>query len=171
MEETLEGSVEAPRAIGRWVIDPVHSQVGFTVIDRADLKIIGGRFTDFSGEVLVGDDGRATISGVLKVASVNTDDDERDHDLRSADYLDAHAHPEFRLEASEIDWRPDGSVAIDGSFSLRGPCEPIRLEGELIGVGRDGKGDERVAVITSGSLHWGALEVRLTLGASAIRDA
>jgi polyisoprenoid-binding protein YceI len=171
MEETLEGSAEAPLALGRWVIDPVHSQVGFTVIDSADLKIIGGRFTNFTGELVVDDDGQATISGVLKVASVSTDEDERDQDLRSADYLDADSHPEFRLEASEIDWRPDGSIAIDGSFSLRGRSEPIRLEGELIGVGRDGKGNERVALITSGSLRWGALEARLTLGASAIHDA
>jgi polyisoprenoid-binding protein YceI len=170
MEETLEGLAEAPLAVGRWVIDPVHSQVGFTVIDSADLKIIGGRFTDFSGEILVEDDSKAMISGALKVASLSTDEDERDQDLRSADYLDADAHPEFRLEASEIDWRRDGSVAIDGSFSLRGPSEPIRLEGELVGVGRDGKGNDRVALITSGSLRWGALEVRLTLGASAVRD-
>jgi hypothetical protein len=86
MEETLEGLAEAPLAVGRWVIDPVHSQVGFTVIDSADLKIIGGRFTDFSGEILVDDDSKAIVSGALKVASLSTDEDERDQDLRSADY-------------------------------------------------------------------------------------
>lgn len=170
MQEALQGSAEKPLADGRWVIDPVHSQVGFTVIDPDDLKIIAGRFTDFSGEVLVGEDGRSTISGALKVASINTDNEERDQDLRSPDYLDAGVHPEFRLEASEINWSPEGSVTIDGSFLLRGRSESVRLQGELIGVGRDGKGSERVALITSGSLRWAALEVRLMLGASAIRD-
>lgn len=56
MYEPLQGSVQTPLAAGRWVIDPVHSQVAFTVLDRDDLKIVGGRFTDFSG----GDPGRRT---------------------------------------------------------------------------------------------------------------
>jgi polyisoprenoid-binding protein YceI len=170
MEETLQGSVATPLAPGRWAIDRVHSQVGFTVIDSADLKIIAGRFTDFRGELLVDDAGKVTISGVLKVESVNTDNDDRDQDLRSADYLDVDTYPEFRLEPSEMRWRSDGSLAIDGFFAFRGLAEVIPLTGELIGVGRDGKGNERVALLMSGSLSWGALEVRITLGASAIHD-
>jgi hypothetical protein len=47
MQEALQGSAEKPLAVGRWVIDPVHSQVGFTVIDPDDPKVIAGRFTDF----------------------------------------------------------------------------------------------------------------------------
>ena len=171
MEATLESSAKAPLGVGCWTIDPVHSVVSFTAIDPDDLKIIGGRFTDFSGKLDVEETGKTTVSGALKVASIATDEDERDQDLLSGDYLDADAHPEFRLEASEVNWGPDRSVTVEGSFSLRGPSEPIRLEGDLIGVGRDGKGNERVALITTGSHRWGALDVRLTLGVSAIRDA
>lgn len=110
-----------------------------------------------AGEILVDEQGRSTISGVLKVASVSTADDDRDQDLRSVDYLDAEAYPEFCLEASTIDWHPNGAVAIDGFFSLRTSPEQIQLEGEVIGVGRDGKGNEQVALITSGSLRWDRL--------------
>ncbi|HEY1319736.1 MAG TPA: YceI family protein, partial [Streptosporangiaceae bacterium] len=40
---------------GTWTIDPVHSEVGFTVRHMMVSKV-RGRFTSFSGEIVTGAD-------------------------------------------------------------------------------------------------------------------
>ena len=45
---------------GKWSIDPVHSEVGFSVRHMMVSKV-RGRFTEFSGELVTGEIGRAHV--------------------------------------------------------------------------------------------------------------
>src|SRR5260370_33451195 len=65
-------------------IDPVHSNVGFAVRHLA-VSTVHGRFNDFSGSILFDDKdpSKSSVDVVIKTTSINTDNSNRDNDLRS----------------------------------------------------------------------------------------
>ncbi|WP_067667200.1 YceI family protein [Nocardia miyunensis] len=116
---------------GTWVIDPAHSNLGFTVRHLMVSKV-RGRFSDFSGKLVVSEDGTAHAEAQIQVASITTDNEQRDAHLRSADFFKAEEFPvatfttsEFRIQQGEFD--------VDGEFTIRGVTKPITLEVEFFG--------------------------------------
>jgi polyisoprenoid-binding protein YceI len=72
----------------KWVIDPSHSSVTFSVRHLMISKVKGS-FGSFSGEAEVGEglSGNKLI-GTVDVTTINTNDANRDGHLRSADFFD-----------------------------------------------------------------------------------
>ena len=117
---------------GTWHIDPVHSEVSFTVRHLMISKV-RGRFGDFAGTIVIGDeplDARVEASVVL--ASIDTGNSTRDDHVRSADFFDVDRYPELTYRSTGI--RPDGDdFVIDGELSLHGVTRPVALTVELTG--------------------------------------
>ncbi|MGF6885786.1 polyisoprenoid-binding protein YceI [Nocardia sp. GAS34] len=117
---------------GTWVIDPAHSTLGFSVRHLMVSKV-QGRFSDFSGELVVNEDGTAHASVQIKVDSVTTDNDQRDAHLRTADFFKAEEFPVATFTATGI--RPDGEdFTAEGDFTIRGNTKPVKLNVEFLGV-------------------------------------
>jgi polyisoprenoid-binding protein YceI len=155
--------------LGTWQIDPVLSTVGFEVRDMAHLfGTVRGRFTDYDGVLTVTPDG-ARASGTIRVASLTTDHDRRDEDLRSSQYLDAAASPEMRFETERFDVAADGTVHVAGRLDLKGTASDVELDGRVLGTGIDHTGTERLAIAVEGALPFGPMQVRLVVDVSAVR--
>jgi polyisoprenoid-binding protein YceI len=127
----IEG-VELPPA-GTYTIDPVHSSVEFVV--RHLLSKARGRFTEFSGEVVVGDtveDSSASVD--IVAASVNTNQEMRDNHLKSGDFLVTEDHPTITFRSKAI--RPTGgsTFELDGDLTIRGITKLVTLESEFGGT-------------------------------------
>ncbi len=80
---------------GTWTVEPMHSEVGFSV-RHLGLSKVRGRFNTFSGSVVVGADAAASsVSAVVDLASVDTNNEQRDDRLLqrrdpSADAVPVH---------------------------------------------------------------------------------
>src|SRR6476661_5667132 len=72
---------------GTWVIDPVHSTVGFTVRHLMVSKV-RGTFEDFSGQITIAEDGTPSVQSEIAVDSVNTKNEQRDGHIKSADFFE-----------------------------------------------------------------------------------
>jgi len=71
---------------------------------------VRGRFTDFQGTVEVGNDASsAKARGTIKVASIDTGEQQRDTHLRSADFFDVDASPEITFESTRVEPLDDNS--------------------------------------------------------------
>ncbi|NNH74228.1 YceI family protein [Nocardia uniformis] len=117
---------------GTWTIDPVHSTLAFSVRHLMVSKI-RGRFTDFSGKLVVGEDGSAQADAEIRVDSVSTDNPQRDAHLRTADFFDAENFPVATFEATGF--RVNGSdFVVEGDFSIAGVTKPVTLDIEFLGV-------------------------------------
>lgn len=128
----VEG-VELPPA-GTYTIDPAHSSVEFVV--RHLLSKARGRFTDFSGEVVVGDGPQDSSANVeIVAASVNTNQEMRDNHLKSGDFLLAEEYPTITFRSNAV--RPTGgnTFELDGDLTIRGITKPVTLQGEFAGMG------------------------------------
>ena len=87
---------------GTWAVDRAHSKVGFAV-KHMGIATVRGEFTDFEGTLEIGASlADAKIRGTVKSASVDTNEEQRDAHLRSADFFNAETHPELVFESTRI---------------------------------------------------------------------
>jgi polyisoprenoid-binding protein YceI len=155
---------------GTWAVDPVHTTIGFQVTDTSDLfSTIMGRFTDFEGRIEGGDEPQ--LEGTIRVASVSTDNDQRDAHLRSPDFLEADKHPEIQFRSTTIEPTGDGSFRVRGELTIKDTPFEIELDGRVRGVGTGKAGDERLVIDARGSFDWGTTTVEVTAAVSATREA
>lgn len=80
-------------AIGTWDIDPVHSEVAFTVRHLMVSKV-RGRFTRFQGTLETRENVAASeVAVTIDATSIETGHPQRDDHVRSADFFDVEHHP------------------------------------------------------------------------------
>jgi polyisoprenoid-binding protein YceI len=154
---------------GTWAVDPVHSKVGFDVLSLdTHVAAISGRFTEFEG-TLTGDD-EPKLAGVVRTASLNTDNEQRDADVRSADMLDVERFPEIRFESTAVEHLEGDRFKVRGDLTIKETPVPVELDARLRGTGTDAWGNEKIAVRFDGLIQWGPTRVELTAEISAARQ-
>lgn len=173
---------------GTWNVDPAHSSVKFSV-KHLGIATVRGEFTEFEGTLEIGNDlASARAYGTVKSASVYTNEENRDADLRSENFFHAELHPDLSFESTAIRPVDAGSFEIEGDLTMRGTTRPITLKAEVQGTESDPWGNERVGLEVTGELDrtdWGITfnqvlgsgnllvsnRVKLTLDISAIKQA
>ena len=155
---------------GIWAVDPVHSTIGFQVTDTSELfSTVVGRFTEFEGRVGGGE--QPLLAGTIRVASLSTDNEQRDAHLRSPDFLDAEQHPEIRFSSTAFEPTGEDTFRARGELTVKETPFEIELEGRVRGVGRGKAGDERLLIDARGAFDWGTTTVEVTAAVSAAKEA
>jgi polyisoprenoid-binding protein YceI len=140
---------------GTWAVDPAHSTVEFSV-KHLGIATVKGVFREFEGALVIGEDlGSATAAGTVKVASVDTNEAQRDEHLRSPDFFDAATYPELTFASTAIRPVDDEAFEIDGEITLHGVTKPITLTAEIQGFEQDPWGNERIGLEVTGQLKRG----------------
>jgi polyisoprenoid-binding protein YceI len=137
---------------GTWTVDPAHSSVEFSA-KHLGIATVRGLFNEFEGSLDIGEDGSAQARGTVNVASIDTNEEQRDNHLRSEDFFHAEVHPELSFESTEIRPLDEDSFLIHGNLTMRGVTRPIVLEAELQGTEIDPWGNERVGLEARGQLN------------------
>lgn len=154
---------------GAWTVDPVHSSIRWDVIDLdAGMKSIAGRFTEFEGSVEGGEEQAA--KGVVRTASVMTDNDMRDNHLRAADMLDTDRFPEIKFESSRIEQIDGNRHKIVGELTIKEAPVVVELDAKFQGTGTDAQGVEKTLFRVEGAVEWGPTRVEITADITAIRQ-
>ena len=138
--------------MGTWNIDPVHSEVTFTVRHLMVSKI-RGKFTEFTGNIVTAEnvlDSHA--EGEVEMASIDTGTKMRDDDLRSSNFFDIATHPKMTFTSTGL--RPDGgNFLLDGELTIRGVTKPVTFELEFGGFGADPYGGTRAGFSASTDIN------------------
>jgi polyisoprenoid-binding protein YceI len=150
---TTESATTVPGYVtGTWDIDPVHSEVSFVVRHMVVSKV-RGRFDQFQGTIVLAEDPfQSTAEATIEAASINTNQDQRDEHVRSADFFDVGNHPQITYRSTGV--RPDGDrFALDGELTIRGITRPVTLELEVNGFGPDPYGGTRAGFSAHGEIN------------------
>ena len=140
---TIEGQ-ELPPA-GTYDLDVSHSHVGFTVRHLVVART-RGRFGEFSGSVVIGDDPLdSSVEVEIDLASVDTRDDQRDSHLRSADFFDVEQYPTMSYRSTAVAPGPNGRWTVDGELTIHGVTRPVALDVRFEGGIVDPWGNVRAA--------------------------
>ncbi|HUN37349.1 MAG TPA: YceI family protein [Trebonia sp.] len=127
---------------GTWAIDPVHSEVTFTVRHMAVSKV-RGRFDKFEGTFVTAEDPLAsTVTVTVDASSINTNQEQRDAHIRSADFFEVETHPNLTFTSTGIKDN-DGEFDLAGDLTIRGVTKPVVFKLEVTGFGPDAYGGTR----------------------------
>jgi len=124
---------------GTWVIDPSHSEVGFTA--RHLMSKVRGLFEKFEGQIVTGD--APTATAMIDLNSINTRDENRDAHLRSADFFDVENHGNMTFVSTKVEQGGKG-LLVTGDLTIKGVTRPLTLDVEVLGVDSDPWGGTRV---------------------------
>lgn len=117
---------------GTWTIDPVHSAVAFQVRHLMVSKV-RGTFDSFAGQVVVADDGSATVTAEVQADSFNTKNEQRDGHIRSADFLEVEKFPTLSYRSTSIEGS-GSDITVHGELTLHGVTKSVDLQTEFNGV-------------------------------------
>ncbi|KJS61268.1 YceI family protein [Streptomyces rubellomurinus] len=130
---------------GDWAIDTMHSEVGFSV-RHAMVTNVKGRFTEYDGKLHL--DGAAPANSsaelVIKVASIDTNQAQRDEHLRTGDFFAADSYPEIRFRSTSVERLNGDTYRMHGDLTIKDATRPVVLDLEYTGSATDAYGAERV---------------------------
>ena len=108
---------------------------------------IGGRFGRWGGTIVLSDDDLATssVNVWVNLASVDTDDLERDSRIRSGEFFDVAHFPKATFSSSEVQLPEHGNPIVKGLLALHGFMEAVDLEITRHNRWTDTEGTERTS--------------------------
>lgn len=122
-----------------------HSYIGFSV-KYMGFAYVRGRFENFSGTIRYDENDISKFSAtvIIKTASLDTDHNFRDRDLKSANWLDAENYPTIRFQTKRVIKQETG-IEIIGNLTLRGVTKEVslKLEGQS-GLQKDTRDDTQI---------------------------
>lgn len=138
---------------GRWAIDHAHSAVLFS-IRHLGLAKVRGRFDRFDATLDIGPALADTrLAATIDLASIDTNNADRDAHLRSTDFFSTDQHPEMRFVATSVAGDAAG-LRVLGNLTLNGRTRPLALAVEFNGIQEfPGLGVRHAGFSATGSLR------------------
>ena len=125
-----------PQPANSWRIDRGHSELTFSI--RHMVSRVRGQFNNWSGTI-TGDlenwEG-AVVDVTIDAASIDTNHERRDADLRGKDHFEVEKFPTIRFRSTKIE-RSGDRLRLTGELTLRDVTRPVVLEGQLTGVAQE----------------------------------
>lgn len=149
---TTNTDTHADYIAGTWKLDPTHSEITFSVKHLAISKVRGS-FESFDVTVVTTEDPKnTTVEATVEVASVNTNQKDRDNHLRTSDFFQADEFPKMTFSSTSISSSGDDFTVV-GDLTLRGVTKSVTLTGEFGGVAVDGYGQTKAGVAASTKIN------------------
>ncbi len=138
-------------AKAKWALDLAHSEIQFKV-KHMMITTVTGAFDKFDVQVAAENEdfSDADISFTAETGSINTGSEQRDGHLKSADFFDAETFPELKFEATHYDAT---SGKLKGDLTIKGITNPVTLDVEFGGVGKDPWGNTKAGFTLSGKIN------------------
>ncbi len=133
-------------------LDMSHSRVFFEV-DHQGYTMIRGMFREFDGSLLYDeeDPSASSVSMTIDASSVDMFHDGLNNHLKTDDFFDVENHPSLMFESTTVEDLGDGSLRIDGDFTMLGQTHPVTLDAVLNQMGQ-ARGNIKVGFTATGSL-------------------
>ena len=129
-------------AADTYTFDKVHSDVSFQI--RHFLSKVRGRFTDYDGTI-VADRAKPEASSVdftIKATSINTDNENRDKDLRSADFFEVEKYPDITFKSTKVTPKGQDRYDVTGNLTMHGVTKEVTLPVTFLGTVNTGRGEK-----------------------------
>jgi len=142
---TLAASGLAADQPQTWVADPRHSSAQFTITHlgishvRGFIPIASATITSGTPQL------PSRVDATLDASGVDTRNDMRDNDLKSAHFFDASRYPTLTFTSTSISPIDSTSFAIVGNLTLHGVTRPVTLKATFLGQMVGQRGETHVA--------------------------
>lgn len=137
---------------GEYTVDPNHSFADF-IAQHLIVGQVRGNFHPVTGNIKIADD--PTLSSLeinIDTASINTHNETRDEDLRSARFLDVRKFPTMTYRSTGVTVEPRGHMTVEGELTIRDITRPVSIDAVFNGIINDPWNNTRVAFSGSANI-------------------
>jgi polyisoprenoid-binding protein YceI len=136
----------------KWTIDPNHSVIQFKV-KHLGISNVAGTFKHFTGDVQSENEdfSQARVRCIIDADSLDTNNQQRDKDLKSSDFLDTQKFKEIKFEG--LLKKINDHYELAGELTIRETVKSILMEAEFTGLGKGRFGDTRAGFELQGKLN------------------
>jgi polyisoprenoid-binding protein YceI len=143
----------------KWILDSTHSELGFK-IKHLMISNVSGSFKNFSAEVITDetDFGKAQINLSAEMASISTNNEQRDAHLLNSDFFEVEKYPELKFKSTKVEKVDSDTFTLHGELTMKGVTKPVKLNVEYNGLTKDPWGGERAGFFVTGKINrsdWG----------------
>jgi polyisoprenoid-binding protein YceI len=143
----------------KWELDPAHTLIEFKV-RHLMITNVKGRFRKYEldATTLGNDFTTAQVELRIDPNSIDTNNDDRDKHMRSADFFDIENHGEITFRSTSVERETGDVYKLKGDLTIRGISKPIELEVEYGGSMTDPWGVYKVGFNIEGTVNrkdWG----------------
>ncbi len=137
-----------------WNIDKAHSSIGFSVRHLVISKT-KGNFHDY--DAVVSFDGKnietASARVTIQMASIDTDNKDRDDHLRSADFFNVEKYPTMTFTSKKVIAGEGNEFVMVGDLTIKDVTREVTLNGEFYGITDDPWGNTRAGLSASTTIN------------------
>jgi polyisoprenoid-binding protein YceI len=139
-------TTEAATTTSTWTADPMHSIAEFAV-KHFVVTTVKGRFRDLEATLQIDEanpeNSRAEVR--IAVASIDTNQETRDADLRSDNFFSAERFPYITFRSTRVERLDEERFRLTGDLTIRDVTREVVLDGEYEGQIDDPYGNRRAA--------------------------
>jgi polyisoprenoid-binding protein YceI len=138
----------------KWVIDKAHSEIEFKV-KHMMITTVTGHFNDFDAVAEADNDDfeNTRITFDAAADSIDTNSEQRDTHLKSADFFDAEHYPRIKFESTEFRRIDNSHYKLTGNLTMRDITKPVSLDVEFAGIGKDPWGNVKAGFTVTGKIN------------------
>lgn len=140
----------------KWVIDPSHTKIGFSV-RHFGITETDGFFRTYSGTVQTAkeDFSDLKVQITVQINSIDTNDAQRDTHLKADDFFNAEQFPEMKFESTQLEPTPvTNEYKLHGLLTIRDITKPVIFDLEFAGiVPQDPFGNTKAGFFVTGSIN------------------
>lgn len=141
---TLALSASAPLDADRYALDASHTHIGFSV-RHLGVSNVKGKFNKFEGEIIL-DESDITKSAVrvtIDAASIDTNNDRRDNDLRSENFFEVAKFPTAAFVSKRVE-KKGAELQVTGDLTIRDVTREVVIPFTLSGPLKSANGQKRL---------------------------
>ena len=122
--------------------DKSHTLVGFRI--RHFVSKVEGRFKDFDGVIVLDRQNPASsrVELTIQAASIDTASENRDKDLRSANFFDVEKFPTITFKSTKVVPKGGDNYDVTGDFTMHGVTKTITVPVRHGGFMKAGPGEK-----------------------------
>jgi len=137
-----------------WQIDPYHLQVEFAV-KHFGMMTVRGHFGDVtaSGQIDPQNPAASQVEVDIKTASVKTNNEQRDNDLRGSNFLEIDKYPTITFKSTRIEPAGSDTYTMTGDLTIKGITKPVTLKVTRYGEINDARMGHRMAYSAEGEIN------------------
>ncbi len=140
-------------SLTKWSVDPTHSEITFKV-KHLMISTVTGNFTKFNLEVEIENNDFNTAKKIkfsADIDSINTNNEQRDAHLKSADFFNAEQHSQIVFSGTKYDAKGEEGK-LYGDLTIAGITQPIILNIEFGGIAVDPYGQTKAGFTVTGKI-------------------
>lgn len=109
-------------------IDSAHTYPSFEADHMGGLSKWRGKINSTSGSVTVDMEAQTgMVEVVMDMTSIDFGHDQLNQHAQTPDMFNVAEHPTATYEGELVDWQDGGPTAIDGTLTMHGMSQPVRL--------------------------------------------